>query len=214
MNNESMPRTAHDGLPGDTFNASHKGYLYITPGIRGTSRNSRLSESAFTRYRSYIETAVNAWPAETQFVVPSGLSPNTFVARLRDALNALKQFRYDPTLAAKLDIVREADMVVSLSPDGSTVWFRARGKLGRPRAAVPTPVRHENPLLSAHESTARPLPSPSEIDADIRAARAAGQTLPLIYFGQLTAVDQAALEAVFDLGITFDPSSNLTTIIV
>jgi len=99
---------------------------------------SHLSERTFRILEPHIFRAVKRWPDETQFARADMqgeggalLSPHTFAARFRDALTSLKRFGW----TTDIDTVKlwsiTGSFVVAFANDG-TVWFKARGRRGRP----------------------------------------------------------------------------------
>lgn len=96
---------------------------------------SQLSEAAFRRYEPLFKQALANMPAETEFSVPEGMSPHTFVARLRDARVSGIKFRWKTDL--DLDKLGETlysrdRWVFAMSPNGKSVWFKRAAPKGRP----------------------------------------------------------------------------------
>jgi len=100
---------------------------------------SHLSEATFRTYEPHIALAVKQWPDETSFhesvfVAANGqkLSPNTFVARFRDAFTSLRRFHW-PTTVIDLDklAAMAGKFAVTLDSKG-VVWVRNKTKQGRP----------------------------------------------------------------------------------
>lgn len=58
---------------------------------------SNLTEALFRQYEPLIVRAVNDFPLETFFTIPPDRSPATFIARFRDAILSVKNFKW-PTI--------------------------------------------------------------------------------------------------------------------
>lgn len=93
-----------------------------------------LSESNFRRYETLLTQAILAFPTETQFSIPSGTAPTTFVARMRSATLSLRRFGW-PTTVDTSKLVAIAGQY-SIAFDSTTippsVWFRIKHRAGRP----------------------------------------------------------------------------------
>lgn len=177
------------------------------------SRNWRLTEEAFRRYELYIDAAVTGFEAtpkrESQFACPDGISPNTFVARVRDALQALILYGYNPTLQARLKAVR-SEITVSLDPDGKSIWFRERQKAGRRVKLMPEHIRQH--AIAAEPPIEKSL-TPDELSAICQMHHSKLKTAPTFIRGQLPADVITDLETRYDVGIVYDPETLLTRIV-
>lgn len=98
----------------------------------------QLSEHTFRWCEPFIALAVVRWPEETRFdpremtdLKGSRLSPNTFAARMRDAIVSLKRFGWTTTVDTQKLSAMTGSFVISYAPDGA-VWWKARGRRGRP----------------------------------------------------------------------------------
>lgn len=182
----------------------------IQPGGRiPKSRNWRLNEAAYRAYASHITEAVNAWPVETKFDIPSGMSPNTFEHRLRDALQAVKAFGYDPVIQTRLAEIRD-ELVVSMDPAGTAVWIRAKGKAGRPVQLKSS--RQTHGVVSAVESI-QPNPDRDTLHAWCTLIQKKVRSEPVQFRGK---VDQTLVEALqinFDVAFTYDETQDVTILL-
>lgn len=172
----------------------------------------QLSEGTFRVYEPHIDRAVRAWPTETSWS-PSAmtdlagrrLSPHTFVARFRDAVVSLKRFGWDTYIdTAKLRSMSGAH-VLAYDADG-TVWFRARGRRGRPLEQVaPAP---------SGASPAPPWAHPS--DDELRALcllLSCGRLVgPFTLSTQVPAETIKALEAEFNVALVWDDAVGVTVV--
>lgn len=183
----------------------------VQPGGKiAKSKNWRLTEEAFRRYESLIREAIAAWPNETCFDIPNGSSPNTFSHRLRDALQALKMYGYDPELQQSLANIRE-ELVVAMDADGSKVWIRAKGKQGRPINIHSS--SHERPTMAVVQSTVLPNPVPDVLRAYVvllvnRAGAEAYQ-----FRGKIADDTISLIQKEHDVAFAYDEAADVTTVI-
>lgn len=181
----------------------------IQPGGRLVrSKNWRLNETAFRNYEAHIRLAIDEWPRETPFVIPNGMSPNTFEHRLRDALQALKLFGYDAQLQQKLLAIRE-ELMVSMDQEGKQVWIRAKGKQGRPVQIHKG--EHQRPGMTY--SAVHPNPDAETLQALCVLASKGVRTEPVRFKGKITGELQAALELQFDTAFVYDEQADVTTML-
>lgn len=101
---------------------------------------SHLSEHVFRWCEPFIARAVKAWPQETRFTPDEmrtldgvKVSPNTFSARMRDAVTSLRRFKWDTTIDTVKLSAMVGHYVIAFASDG-TVWWKAKGhkEAGRP----------------------------------------------------------------------------------
>lgn len=185
----------------------------ITP--PGQFLESRLSEDMFRRYEPLLAKAVSAFPAETSFTIPPGISPTTFLARFRDA--RLSYLRFDwtsdlitPDLRQKLiNIQREH----TISYDNATglVWFRQKQRRGRPQELVVDAVSH-----LAQSSSPVDRVWQTWTDEELTAAcvllnskKAVG---PIILKGQLPDNTIIDLTSRFDISLVYQPDTGETVL--
>lgn len=194
-------RTTEIVVDGRTIKVHQPGAL-----ATGATRNWRLTEEAYRRYEQHIREGIRNWPNETKFAVPSGMSPNTFEHRFRDALQALREFKYDADVALALAAL-PGNPAVSMDPDGKHVWFRERSKRGRPISLSP----------SSHERPGTIL-RPTIYGTPTLAALRAFQTLiseghlvaPLSFRGVIDEAVQSAIVADYDTAFVYDAATDIT----
>lgn len=182
--------------------------------VRG-SRNERLNEAAYRRYESHIREGIRNWNSvpsrETQFAVPSGMSPNTFAHGLRDALQSIKLFSYDPEVQSALAAIRE-EIVIALAPAGDAVWFRAKGKQGRP-VQVHFGTTHNRPSIASLTNIIHPNPDEETLRAfcvlGAKGLRAEG----VQFKGRVMSETIAKFELEFDTAFAYDEASDVTTML-
>ena len=180
----------------------------IQPGGKiARSTNWRLNEDAFRRYESHIQTAVDAWPNETKFDIPPGVSVNTFEHRLRDAMQALKLYGYNEALQTKLASLR-TELVVSMDPDGKAVWIRERGKRGRPVSLLSTENRR-HPMVASNP-TVQPPPDEAVLRAYLTLSAAGQRTEPVRFKGRIDQTLQDILVSQFDTAFVYDDTQDVT----
>lgn len=182
----------------------------VQPGARvHVSKNWRLTEAAYRRYESHIREAIKHFPKETRFDVPSGMSPNTFVHRLRDALQAVIMFGYDIDVQLSLKDIR-AELTVCMDQAGTGVWIRAKGKPGRP-VKMQLGTANERPGYIG----ATILPSPSEevLRAFCILAATGNRHEPVQFKGPISAELQEEMTRSFDTAFAYDNVADVTTMI-
>lgn len=101
---------------------------------------SHLSEKLFREYEPFIMRAVNAFPTETSFTVPSGRSPHTFLARFRDAILSVKNFRWSTTIDMdklwRMSAERKFALRHGVLNGTPVVWFGNRIRQGAPNGLI------------------------------------------------------------------------------
>lgn len=107
-----------------------------------TNRNvpSHLSEKIFREYEPFIMRAVNAFPTETSFTVPSNRSPSTFLARFRDSILSVKNFKWQTTIDMdklwRMSAQRSFALRHGELNGSSVVWFGNRIRQGYPNGLL------------------------------------------------------------------------------
>ena len=181
----------------------------IQPGGRiARSKNWRLNEDAFRRYESHLREAIDAWPRETKFAVPAGMSPNTFEHRLRDALQALKLFGYEPGLQTQLAAIRE-ELTVSQDTSGTSVWIRARQRAGRPIQMHTM----ENERPNASFGLIHPNPTEQVLKAYCILGAAGHRSEPIQFRGRIDAALIDTFQQQYDTAFAYDEATDVTTMI-
>lgn len=182
----------------------------VQPGANvRTSRNWRLKPEAFERYREHIKLALDRWPQETSFEVPNGMSPNTFEHRLRDAVQALIVFQYDPELYTRMVAVR-AEIVVSQSQDGKSVWFRAKQSAGKP---VSLTLGHTISRPQQTTVAVKPQPSADELSALCLLLSSGQLEGPYQCRGRFAEQLIVELEEKYNVAFAYDEQSDTTTVL-
>lgn len=177
---------------------------------REASRDWRLSQVAVDRYKPYLEQMASAWPREISFEVPNGISPNTFVHRLRDARAALIHFKYYPDLALAHENIGRTACVAFDKSDGK-VWFRERSIGGNRHGDKYTPRSEvRNPALSP---AIQDLCTAEQLEAFCKLLTAHCLTGPILFKGRFDADLISRLEAAYDIALVFDERTSLTTLI-
>jgi len=101
---------------------------------------SHLSEKIFREYEPFIMRAVNAFPTETSFTVPSDRSPATFLARFRDAILSVKNFKWQTTIDMdklwRLSAERKFALRHGVINGSPVVWFGNRIRQGVPNGLL------------------------------------------------------------------------------
>lgn len=168
---------------------------------------SRLTEASFRRYEDIIATAVDNYPQETSFSIPEGIAPNTFIARIRDAVLSVKKFAW----TTKIDMKKLWELsnitVWSLDAANKCVWFREKQTRGRPNELTSLAKTHNAAEISASHWS-------SWINAEVSAAcvlisggKLAG---PIVLEGEIDPTLTDALTQIHDVGFYYDSEKNET----
>ena len=181
--------------------------IVIQPGGKiARSTNWRLNEAAFRRYEHHIRSAIDAWPKETKFEIPAGVSVNTFEHRLRDAMQALKMYGYDEELQKKLASLR-TELVVSMDPDGKAVWIRERGKRGRPISLI---SRQNEKRVAIAPIPVQPSPDEAVLRAYLTLSSSGNRTDPVHFKGHIDQALQDLLMSQYDTAFVYDDAQDIT----
>lgn len=183
---------------------------------------SHLSERNFRLYEPHINQAVKNWPNETAFLKElhkgehdKQLSPSTWSARFRDSIVSLKRFSWETYIDTKKLWSLTGQYRVVMELDG-TVWFRQRGKQGRPteltqeardHGYIP-PVGFE-PAFRTHTPSIWPTITYDELQGLCVLLHSGKLTGPYLVTGN---VDPSGLPERYNVAITFDPVLNQTII--
>lgn len=177
----------------------------------------QLSEATFRVYEPFIHAAVKAWPDETRWApeelintrTQRPLSPATFAGRMRDAIVSFRNNAWESYIDAEKFREIFGAFSVAMSADGS-VWFRNRGRKGRPL----TFAKEAGPTNSAPASVGEMWGTAT--DAEISAAcvllhhtRISG---PIIINGTVSQELTDHLTSNYNVAIHFDSSSQRTII--
>lgn len=183
--------------------------IVIPGGLNKSSKNWRLTREAYENYAPHLRLGIENFERgeETSFNVPSGVSPNTFAARFRDAKQALLLYGYDPLLQQRL--IALGNVAVSMDPDGKHVWFRARHQPGREIKATVDQVKR--PLAPVENIT--DMPDETELTAMCLLINKGRLLGPVFFRGAIDPSLQSRLEESYDVGFAFDDTTNTTTLI-
>lgn len=183
------------------------------PLVRTSNLPSQLSESTFRTYEPHISRAVRDWPKETQWhpndmVGLNGqrLSPHTFVARFRDSLVSLKRFAWTTYVDTPKLWSISGQYCCSYAPDG-TVWFRARGRRGRPLDMVQEARERMEMVVPEWEA-----PTQEEVRALCLLIDAKRINGPIVLRTQLPDDMITSLEGEFSVGIVWHEDRKVTVV--
>jgi hypothetical protein len=180
----------------------------IRPGA--ATRNYRLTKEAFTRYETILTDAINRWPEETAWEIPTNLSPNTFVAQLREARRALLLFNYNPDLKTRLMAI-DHEVALTLDPRGTSVWFRKRAQNGRPMKF--TPLASAGRAMNLSTSTVRNMPTADQLDALCKLISQKVIDGPILLRGRVSPELISQLEISYDIAFAYDAPTDVTTVL-
>lgn len=172
----------------------------------------QLTEESFRKYEPFIKQAVKNAPLETSFSVPDGLSVNTFVARVRDAIVSLKRFRWDTTIDVEKLWTLSGKYIWSIDPGGEKIWFREKQKRGRPLEYAAEAHTRQAAQAGASISSVWTNLQVGEIDSLALLIHNQRITGPVYVEGQLPEELTSRLSSLFDVAFTFDTTKNQTII--
>lgn len=171
---------------------------------------SHLSESMFRRYEPLIAEGLKNFPKATKFTPGPEIGLTTFTARFRDAITSFRRYSWSTTL---IDVDKFANVVGSFvirsDADGGCVWFCQRQAAGRAPAGVtvdPTSV----PTSNVRPTGILSQVTPEEIAAFCLLLNNQRIVGPILILGE---VAQWIDLTKYDVGISYDPQSDLTTLI-
>jgi hypothetical protein len=179
----------------------------------------QLSEATFRTYEPFIHRAVKAWPEETRFAPTdmvnekSGrpLSPNTFAARMRDSVVSLHRFGWTTYIDIEKFRTMFGTFSVAFDSDGS-VWFRNRGRRGRPLVFAGERVDPSLPTTASASPTWPDGWTIEEVEAVCRLIHHARVNGPITLTGILLDEHVHSLMSTFNVGIHVDANNNRTII--
>lgn len=190
---------------------------------------SQLTESAYLVFEPHLLRALRAWPTETEFptAIQYGqhnvkVSGSTFAARFRDAIVSVQRFQWEthdesgnpnPFILEKLRSIA-GTYAVGFDPAGSgSVWFRARGRKGRPSALV-TENREAGYLGQATpDRTAWKNTTYDEQKAVCVLIHHGRMEGPVVVEGEIPVEAITEFEGSYNVAITFDSTNNKTVIL-
>lgn len=186
----------------------------ITPGGLSIA-NWRFTYTAYLRYEPLLKQAVDNWPNETEFLVPSTTTCNTFIARFRDARQAVQLYRdYNPVLHDRLlSIGRE--MALSVNPEGTKVTSRKALQRGVKKHTLgtisvqPTPNGTSLPDFSAP----RTIPDQEELRAMVFLLSRKQMSGPITFKGRVPQDICDQLQTEYDIDFRWDEAGQVTVLI-
>lgn len=188
-----------------------------------------LAEPLFRLYERFIADAVRNWPGETEvpkssMVYGNGarVSPNTFAARWRDAVASLRQYDWPSAVIDKpkfKSIVGQFVITIEVpqkvgaggTPDAS-VWWKARGKKGRPFTGVAISRKEGFAVDAQVDRKPWENVSYSELLAVSVLIHNGKLTGPIIVAGQVEQSTVEELEGSHNVAFVFDEGKNITVI--
>lgn len=179
-------------------------------------RSWRLTESFYKSYEPILETAINNWPKETTFKVPDSVSPNTFIARVRDARLALRTYKYNPTLAARYDAVGY-DLAFCYDPPTDSVICRKTRAHSRSRS-IPDAnsakiVDHGQFGNAITQASVTDIPSETELRAIVLMISTQRMSGGQQFRGKVAETLRLELETNNDVVFVWDEATGITTLI-
>lgn len=191
----------------------------LSPAWDKAPLESRFKEAMFRRYEPLMTIAVQRAPEETEFACPPQLSPNTFIARFRDAFLSLKRFEWNrsPTgTTIPMDKLRSLDgkFILHLNPLTNSVWFRAKQAGPREvhkikaawRAGAPSSTHGTQPQAPWVDPTA------DEVEAIALLLHTRRLVGPFQLATQLPSKTILSLQARYDIVLRWEEGQGTTTI--
>ncbi len=181
-----------------------------TPPLPGQFLESRLTEEMFRRYEPLIAKAVDAFPNETSFKVPPDVSPQTFLARFRDARLSYLRFGWKSEAINREKLIEiQGKHTLSLDSATGCVWFRQKQRRGRPIEFAVEATSHGtgNKPITWDTYTREDLVAVCHL---INAKRLSG---PIVLRGKLDTELEADLMSQYDVALSYDPDSSTTILL-
>lgn len=177
-----------------------------------------LSEATFRVYEPMIAEGVRKFPDETQFRIPPGKAPSTFVARFRSSIVSLHKFDWpsvvdkEKLFGNKLTGTSGIHGQFSISRDfnDGTVWFRVKHRQGRqPGRATSTALDEAGDSVSKFWGVVEDFNLIRYLCILITAKKLVG---PYQISGRLNQEFVNELELTNDVAIVYDEVKNVTII--
>ncbi len=185
--------------------------------VRTSNLPPQLSEATFRFYEPFINSAVKRWPEETQWhhdVMKNEegktVSPHTFIARFRDALVSLKRFGWTTYIDTNKLWSIAGKHCCAYGEDGS-VWFKERGRRGRPLDMVDEARKHNHPAAAPVVQSWR-TPSDDEVRALALLIDGGRLVGPFLLHTQLNDETITALENEFNVAFVWDDLQKVTIV--
>jgi hypothetical protein len=182
--------------------------------IPPTNLPSHLSVEMFRRYESFIALAVNNFPEATRFTPIAELTLNTFTARLRDSITSFRRYEWETSI---IDVkkFKEIDgrFVVKIDSANHCCYFCVRGAAGRAPEGMTVPG--EFVPVTNKPSTSGFLSTLTTQETEAFALLLSNKRIdgPVLIIGELNKEFMESLMLKFDIGYSYDPISNTSTIL-
>lgn len=176
-----------------------------------------LSEATFRTYETMIAEGVRRFPEETQFKVPPGKAPSTFVARFRSSIVSLHKFDW-PSIVDKEKLFGNSligsagihgQFSISRDFNDGTVWFRIKHRQGRQPGKVVDRESAGNAGLFSNLWTEYDIEDIRAICKLISSRKVVG---PFQLKGQVSELLIMELEGSNDVAVVYDDVKDITII--
>lgn len=176
-----------------------------------------LREDVYRTYAAYIAYAVDAFPRESSFTIPSTIAPTTFVANFRNAILSLKLYAWEcehmtPALREKLWKLG-ADKSYAIAADTTgRCWFRLRQRAGRPNLLTAQARTHIDPSSLPEGVVPWRDATEEEISAVCKLLHFKRLSGPIPIEGPVAQEFIDRLTFSLDVSLVYDAEKNLTII--
>lgn len=171
---------------------------------------SRLRESSFRKYENFIAEGIKNFPQHTTFPAPASGKPNltTFCARFRDALSSYKTYKWPSKVIDEEKFKKFNDNIsIKLKVETNAVEFSLRTSAHQ-TLVIKAPVKPVNApdcvLTNLNED---------EVKAFCLLLSNKRLNGPVEFLGEISVELYAELLPQHDIGIFYNPSTQITTII-
>ena len=173
-----------------------------------------LREDLFRYYEPLITKAVNAWPQETSFTVPSDKAPTTFISNFRNALLSVRTFHWSTDLDlnklfADPPVGMRNAFVIAQDETG-LVWLRKKGTSGR--FSIPRVVPAQRVEPSSYSVVPWRDSTQEEIHALCTLIHFARLSGPVVIDGPVGQEQIDSLTAQFNVAFVYDEAKKQTII--
>lgn len=180
-------------------------------------RTWRLTEECFRAYEPVLTTVLSNWPKETIIDVPDTTSPNTFIARLRDARLANNLYRYNSDLADKYASIGRDLAFCYDAPSDKIIARKSRSHNLKSRARTDANLSTGTQIGTLGEKISEvslaDMPSEAEMRAIVLMITTKRLTGPMQFRGVMNEGLRIELEKDHDVVFNFDPQTQITTLI-
>ena len=161
----------------------------------------------FRRYEPLLKTAVDAFPNETSFSVPDGISPTTFVARFRDARLSYLKFNWASNIDRDKLLSITGKYTISLDNSSGKVWFRQKQSRGRPSELISESRTHTSNVPAVQRWDSH---TPDELQAACLLITSRKLSGPIVIAGEVPSDLILTLSTSFDVSLVYDSTKNET----